>query len=61
MKAQVDELNKGAISAMKRIGRHNTDVARMCLDSEQRARATGTKVAILEEEEEDGAGFDESE
>ena len=42
---------------MKRIGRHNPDVARMVLDSEQRSRATTTKVAILEEEEEN-EGFD---
>ena len=34
VKIQVDELNKGALNAMKRIGKHNTDVARMVLDSE---------------------------
>ena len=33
VKAQVDELNKGAMNAMKKIGRHNTDVARMVMDS----------------------------
>ena len=53
LKSQVDDLNKGAISAMKRIGKHNPDVARMVLDSEQRSRAHGTKVAILEEDRED--------
>ena len=34
LKNQVDELNKGALNAMKRIGKHNPDVARMVLDSE---------------------------
>ena len=53
VKAQVDELNKGAITAMKRIGKHNPDVARMVLDSESEARATSTKVAIIEEARED--------
>ena len=53
LKSQVDDLNQGAISAMKRIGKHNPDVARMVLDSEQRSRAHGTKVAILEEDRED--------
>ena len=38
---------------MKRIGKHNPDVARMVLDSEQRSRAHGTKVAIVEEDRED--------
>lgn len=42
---------------MKRIGKHNPDVARMVLDSEQRSRATTTKVAIIEEDRED-EGFD---
>ena len=34
VKNQVNELNKGALTAMKKIGKHNTDVARMVLDSE---------------------------
>ena len=34
LKKEVDELNKGALSAMKRIGKHNPDAARMVLDSE---------------------------
>ena len=38
---------------MKSIGKHNPDVARMVLDSEQRSRANGTKVAIIEEDRED--------
>ena len=53
LKNQVDELNKGALNAMKRIGKHNPDVARMVLDSEQRSRAHGMKVAIPEEDREE--------
>ena len=46
---------------MKKVGRHNTDVARMVMDSEQRQRNTSMKVAVIEEEREDDtrvSGFD---
>ena len=60
IKKQVDELNTGAISAMKKIGKHNTDVQRMVLDSEQRQRSTQLKVAIPEERHDSDEEYDKA-
>ena len=53
LKSEVEELNSGADVALKSVSRHDDDISRMLLDSQQRARERSTKVAILEEDEED--------
>ena len=53
LKAEVEELNSGADVALKSVSKHDEDINRMLLDSQARARERSTKVAILEEDEED--------
>ena len=50
---QVDEMNKDATSALGKISKHNDDVKRMLVESEQISRKLATKVVIHEEDSEE--------
>ena len=50
---QVEDMNKEAGSALDSISRHNDDVKRMLLESEQASRKLQTKIAIPEEDSDD--------
>lgn len=53
IKAQVENMNKDAASALGRISKHNEDVKRLLAESEHQSRTNQTKVAILEDDDED--------